>query len=542
MTRFRRLIIASIIPALLPLVADGQVRVNNRVSSNIGSASDSTPRVPSPGIFGGQSLADTDVIQIAQPLRFNSTFSAPSTINTLSTPSYSPPSTNFGGPLNFGTINTTTPTTISSPTLGIAPISSGTLQIPTFSSPSSTLPSSTLSPTISNTLPTTSLGGLTFDEEELLGASPIFGPSNNLGFQVDEKLNIQNIEFARRLQLDSRGSANFGLSPWSSITELSPPSNLDYQDRGTLSADVDLKLPSLEESGQTGRIDPLASGLPRYDQPVSKIDESSRDEILSATDGILGDGRAPGAAAWDDNPLIPRQDTAGNLPPTMPGSLFGQMRETASMITSIKNRTNQLQADEGVVPSVRDEVDQSRAFLIDTQNQPLKTFSAGNVSPSEQFISSAEKYLREGQYYRALAHYEVALAGDRMNPLIYLGQGIAYIGAGEYYSAVRRIERAIDMFPEVAYFKFDLTEFIADADILDVRRADLEKQLADKENHHFRFLLGFMEYYMDLEQFGLKNLEKAADAAPAGSAIARFPELLKSAGNLDSLEPESSNP
>ncbi len=546
MTTCRCLILTTGFVAAASLVTHAQVRVNNRVSSNIGSASSNVPRVNSLGPFGGQSLADTDIIQIAQPLRFNSTFNAPTSLNSFTSPTFANiQSTNFGGPLDFGTINTITPSFGSAPSLSVSPIPAGSLQIPSFTSPTSTLPGSTLSSTIPGasfpTLPqiTTAIGGLSFDEEELIGASPIFGPSNNLGFQVDQRLNIQNIEFAKRLQLDPRGSANFGLSPWSSITELSPPSNLAYQDLGSLSGDLDLKLPTLEESGQTGRLDPLVSGLPRFDQPAGGIDGSTRSDIFATTDGLLDDGRAPGASAWDDNPLIPRQGPAGDLTPAMPGSLYGQMRETVSMVKSIQTRTDQLQTGAGEVPSVRDEVDQSRSFLIETNEQPLTTFSAGNVNPSEQFISSAERHLRDGQYYRALAHYEVALAGDRMNPLIYLGQGIAYVGAGEYYSAVRRIERAIDLFPEVAYFRFDLTEFIKDVNMLDVRRADLEQKLADKEDHRYRFLLGYMEYYLGLEEFGIKNLEKAAKDAPAGSAIARFPGLLKTAGDLQSLEPEA---
>ena len=41
------------------------------------------------------------------------------------------------------------------------------------------------------------------------------------------------------------------------------------------------------------------------------------------------------------------------------------------------------------------------------------------------------------------------------------------------------------------------------------------------------FLLGYAEYYIGLPKFGLPNLEKAADLAPEGSTIARFPAMLE---------------
>ena len=83
------------------------------------------------------------------------------------------------------------------------------------------------------------------------------------------------------------------------------------------------------------------------------------------------------------------------------------------------------------------------------------------------------------------------------------------------------------LFPEIAYFKLDLNAFVTDPQVLDVRRADLETRLAEREDYRFRFLLGFIEYYSGLEEFGLENLKRAAADAPPGSAIAQFPTSLR---------------
>ncbi len=522
-------------------VANAQVRVNNRVNSSITPAANNVPRVESLGRFGGRSLADTDLRQISRPLNFNSSFNAPASINSVTPtlPSFS--SGSFGGRLNFGTINTRIPSVGNTPSLTIPPLSIGTLQIPSFSSPSSTLPgTSGITSSLGNlalpTLPpvTTTLPGFTFDEEELLGASPILSPSSNLGFQVDPSLTMQNVEFAKSLGISPLGANNFGLSPWSTTIDLSPPSNLAYQDRDTPDRGIDPSIPTLEESGQTGKIDPLKSGLTRYDEHDRK---SVRDNIFNATDALDIDRLTSGQSAWDSNPLVPQPTTPGGPVTATPGGLYGRMKQTVAMIESINTRSTELAKNSDSVPSVRAELDVSRSFLIETNDTPLGSFTSGSLDPSEQFTTSAEKHLRDGNYLRALAHYEVALTADQSNPLNHLGQGIAYIGAGEYYSAVRRIERAIDMFPEIAYFKFDLTRFITDADLLDVRRADLETRLAEHEDYRYRFLLGFIEYHMNLEKFGLKNLENAAANAPADSAIARFPKILKTGNDLRALKP-----
>lgn len=531
--------------ALTVTTTDAQVRVSTRVNNTIAPVSNNVPQVQSLGPFGGQSIADTEFLQFSQPLSFQSTFSTPPTLNTISGIPSSTPG-NFTRPLNFGTLNTLGPSFGTTPTLTIPPLSSNNLQIPSFASPSSTLPGTnpTVSPLGNTALPTLpqtpqigNLLGASFDEEELIGTSPIFGPSNNLGFQIDQRLTNQSIEFARSLGIDPRGTTNFGLSPWSSITDLSPPSNLAYQDRDPLSSGFDRSIPSLAESGETGRIDPLSSGLPRFDDRGMGIDDSARDSIFTATDALDINNITSGQSAWDDNPLIPQRSPASGPLASPAGGLYGQMKQSVATINAIKTRTAELEQGSESVPSMRTGIEESRSFLINTDDNPLTTFTSDSLNPAEQFTTSAEQNLRDGKYYRALAHYEVAMTADRSNPLIQLGQGIAYIGAGEYNSAVRRIERAIDMFPEIAYFKFDLTQFITDADLLDVRRADLETKLTDREDYRYRFLLGFMEYYMGLQKFGLENLKKAAANAPESSAIARFPQMLKSTDDLSELKP-----
>ena len=88
------------------------------------------------------------------------------------------------------------------------------------------------------------------------------------------------------------------------------------------------------------------------------------------------------------------------------------------------------------------------------------------------------------------------------------------------------LSRAIDSFPAIGYLKFNLHSFVTEEDLLDKRRAELERRLETNDDYRFRFLLGYAEYYSGLEKFGLPNLKQAAEQAPPGSGIAKLYPLL----------------
>ena len=206
------------------------------------------------------------------------------------------------------------------------------------------------------------------------------------------------------------------------------------------------------------------------------------------------------------------------------GSMFEDMKASVEWIKSLRGRQEEVADVARNVPELTRSFERAVSFVMDTSKHPLATLAGEGSLPSAK---RAEQYLQSGEFYRALAHYEMAQAFDRGNPLLDLGQGHALIGAGEYLSAVLRITRGIERFPEIVHFKFDLRQLITDLDLLDIRRADLDKRLAKEEDYRYRFLLGYIEYYMGLEEFGLEHLEKAAADAPPESIIARFPDLLE---------------
>lgn len=157
-------------------------------------------------------------------------------------------------------------------------------------------------------------------------------------------------------------------------------------------------------------------------------------------------------------------------------------------------------------------------------------------------LATAEAMMHSGDYFRAAGQYQIAEVLDPAHPLPVLGRAHALLAAGEYYTATRLLIRGINSFPGFGSFRIDLNSFVPDAELLDRRRADLEKRLTATESSEFRFLLGYIEFSMGLTDYGMENLLRAAELAPEGSMIAGFPAMLglqPDPGDSDPEETES---
>lgn len=171
--------------------------------------------------------------------------------------------------------------------------------------------------------------------------------------------------------------------------------------------------------------------------------------------------------------------------------------------------------------------DAAASYVQRLLDEAPKSFAGEVESNLNVRVRKAEVLMRKGEFYNAAAQYAIAAAQAPNDPLIRLGQGHAYLAAGDYISAVYYLTRGLERFAEVARFKLDLYEFVEDPTILDIRRADLETKLEHREDYTLRFLLGYVEYYGGLKDFGFAQLERAAAEAPRDSVIARFPKMLE---------------
>jgi len=167
------------------------------------------------------------------------------------------------------------------------------------------------------------------------------------------------------------------------------------------------------------------------------------------------------------------------------------------------------------------------AWAREYLTRPLTSFTGTSPTAVNEYLRRAEADMQSANYYRAADLYAMAARIDPDSPLPVLGQSQALVAAGEYLSAANLLSRAIDRFPGIAYFRIDLNAFIPNPQLLEARRADLERILKQNEDYRLRFLLGYLEYYSGYTLPGLDDLAKAAAKAPPGSAPVRFLEMLK---------------
>ncbi|MFH1418065.1 MAG: hypothetical protein ABII12_07265 [Planctomycetota bacterium] len=157
---------------------------------------------------------------------------------------------------------------------------------------------------------------------------------------------------------------------------------------------------------------------------------------------------------------------------------------------------------------------------------PITTFAGRFRNRMNQYMEAGEAALRRGEYYNAARQFDLAHTVDPNNPLPLLHRGHALVAAGDYASASLSLQQGIERFPQIAAFRIDLPAIAGQRAVFDIRRADLESQLAVREYYEFRFLLGYLELYSALPEAGLRDLERAAAEAPEGSVISLFVDLL----------------
>jgi hypothetical protein len=172
-------------------------------------------------------------------------------------------------------------------------------------------------------------------------------------------------------------------------------------------------------------------------------------------------------------------------------------------------------------------------FLEQARNAPLRTLTGRGASALNDQLLKAESLMEIGHYSEAVDRYESARLIEPTNPLPLIGKGHALLAQGNYRSAALALLQGIelaDRYPGVASLLFqrlDLTALMGGGEIVDIRRADLMRELEQRETPELRFLLGYLEYHTGDRQRGMENLKRAADNPRSGPTIGRYPTILE---------------
>lgn len=246
---------------------------------------------------------------------------------------------------------------------------------------------------------------------------------------------------------------------------------------------------------------------------------------VRAVDAPTGRSRDARAAApevrVDDVSMLPGHDVFTDMQLALTlrehpdQAWFDQMRETVADSPA---------ASETMIERSAASAEEFRESVLESEIQTLAT---GHESELNAVLRAAEGAMDLGNYYEAAEQFEVAQAIAPSNPLPLLGQGHALLAAGEYRSAAERLATALSRFPDLLEFRYDLNALLGGGEIVDIRRAELSRQLALSEDYELRFLLGWLELHSGNRPFARENLTRAANDAPRGNFIGRVPALLR---------------
>jgi tetratricopeptide (TPR) repeat protein len=171
-------------------------------------------------------------------------------------------------------------------------------------------------------------------------------------------------------------------------------------------------------------------------------------------------------------------------------------------------------------------------FLQQMLNTPLRSLTGAGSSALNDQMLKAESSMSIGHYSEAVDRYDSAHMIDPTNPLPLIGKGHGLLAQGNYRSAAMTLVAGIelaDRYPGLAPLllkRLDLTALMGGGEIIDIRRADIMRQLQQQEDPSLRFLLGYLEYHTGDREHGLQNLKRAAENPRANMTIARYPTLL----------------
>ncbi len=272
--------------------------------------------------------------------------------------------------------------------------------------------------------------------------------------------------------------------------------------------------------------------------PLEAFPDESADSAMGGTvpteaeTGMEGEAAPPG---WAPSSSVETPPAPGyDVPMLSPfgADLYDDLLNVYEFAQAVEQHADEIRAAAQVAPAVAERYERDLSVVRQMLDAPIKTFAGTADTPVHNLIRQAEDMMQAQQYYQAKGLYERALIFDRSNPLALLGAGHAMLAAGEYYGAAMTISRAVELFNGIAYFRFDLRDFITEPDLLEKRRADLEERLDNHDDVRLRFLLGYAEYYSDLAKYGLPNLGLAAKQAPEHSGMTRLYELLSRKDSL----------
>ncbi len=155
-----------------------------------------------------------------------------------------------------------------------------------------------------------------------------------------------------------------------------------------------------------------------------------------------------------------------------------------------------------------------------------ESFASFSDDKFNKHIRAAEKYMKQGKFYRAADAYTLATAYKPDDPLGYAGKSIALFATGEYMSSSLFLARALEIFPGYAKFKVDLIGMIGDKDMVENRILDAREWATRSDSGELEFLLSYVYYQLNRMEFARQMIEDAIKKMPDSAAVAAMKKAI----------------
>lgn len=267
----------------------------------------------------------------------------------------------------------------------------------------------------------------------------------------------------------------------------------------------------------------------------SPLLEDSSPDLIGSADTHVSAWRSIRRPAAGPRPTVESALRAG-LTEVLPGQdVFTDMQLAVSLAKSpdapwFAELQRAARQDPTVAMELQDLAQMSAdAFVHSVVNTPLRSFAGKGKSALNDAMLKAEALLKSRNYYEAVSQYDIARIHDPANPLPLIGKAYALLAGGDYRSAAQSLLAGLRRFPEFSRFRVDLKALLG-GEAVDVRRADIMRQLEKHEDPSLRFLLGYLEYHTGQQKSGLRHLRTAAEHSRPGEFIWRYPSLITGKG------------
>lgn len=331
-----------------------------------------------------------------------------------------------------------------------------------------------------------------------LGGHPLFQPENNA------RIDARSAFDARRGTLDIPGASG---PAYTSLTSEALSQGLDLRIR-RLDPAAAYGSPLLEglSPDVIGSSDTYALGWRSIRRPEAGPQHTVKSALRAGLTEVL-----PGQDVFTDMQL------AVSLAKSPDAPWFAELKRAAQQDPAL---AMELQAVAQM---------SAQAFVESVVNAPLRSFAGKGKSALNDALLKAEALLKSRNYYEAVSQYEIARIYDPTNPLPLIGKAYALLAGGDYRSAAQSLLAGLRRFPEFSRFQVDLKALLG-GEAVDVRRADIMRQLEKHEDPALRFLLGYLEFHTGQKKSGLRHLRTAAEHSRPGEFIWRYPSLITGEG------------